>query len=75
MDFIFDDDDTPVVCLVGNQLVGGLKLDVVAVASELGHQIGTPSDNARPPREIVEDLVDQLVRDDVEEVLTINEIA
>jgi hypothetical protein len=39
MDLIFDDDDTAVVCLVGNQLIGRLKLDVVAIASELGHQI------------------------------------
>jgi hypothetical protein len=33
MDFIFDDQDTAVVCLVGNQLIGRLKLDVVAIAS------------------------------------------
>jgi hypothetical protein len=39
MDLIFDDDDTAVVRLVGNQLIGRLKLDVVAIASELGHQI------------------------------------
>jgi hypothetical protein len=43
MDFIFDDDDPSVVCLVGDQLIGGLKLDVVAVVPELG-----PSDRCAP---------------------------
>ena len=75
MDFIFDDDDTAVVCLVGNQLIGRLKLDVVAIAPELGHQIGAPLDNARPTGEVVEDLVDDVVSDDVEEVLAINKVA
>jgi hypothetical protein len=75
MDFIFDDEDTAVVCLVGNQLVGGLKLDVVAIAPELGHQIGAPLDNARPTGKVVEDLVDDVVSDDVEEVLAINMVA
>ncbi len=42
MDFIFDDQDTAVICLVGNQLIGGLKLDVVGtplgtMQSLLGH--------------------------------------
>jgi hypothetical protein len=75
MDFIFDDQDTAVVCLVGNQLIGRLKLDVVAIALELGHQIGAPLDNARPAGEVVEDLVDDAVSDDVEKVLAIDEVA
>jgi hypothetical protein len=75
MDFIFDDEDTAVVCLVGNQLIGRLKLDVVAIAPELGHQIGAPLDNARPTGKVVEDLVDDVVSDDVEEVLAINVVA
>jgi hypothetical protein len=75
MDFIFDDEDTPVVCLVGNQLIGRLKLDVVAIAPELGHQIRAPLDNARPTGKVVEDLVDDVVSDDVEEVLAINVVA
>ena len=65
MDFIFDDDNTAVICLVGDQLIGRLKLDVVDIAPELGHQIGAPLDDARPTREIVEDLVDDVVSDDV----------
>jgi len=73
MDFIFDDDDTTVVCLVGNQLIGRLQLDVVAIAPELGHQLGAPLDNARPTGEVVEDLVDDFIGDDVEEMLAINE--
>jgi len=75
MDFIFDDEDTAVVYLVGNQLIGRLKLDAVAIASELGHQIGAPLDNARPTGKVVEDLVDDVVSDDVEEVLAINKVA
>src|SRR5271170_2782730 len=75
MDFIFDDHDVSVVCLVGNQLVSRLKLDVVAIAPELGHQISASFDNARPTGNVVEDLVDGVVSDDVEEVLTIDEVA
>jgi hypothetical protein len=75
MDFILDDHDTTVVRLVGNQLVGGLKLDIVAIAPELSHQIGAPSDNARPTGDVVENLIDDVVSDDVEEVLAINDVA
>jgi hypothetical protein len=75
MDFIFDDDDTTVLRLVNNQLIGRLKLDIVTIALELGHQIGAPLDNARPTGEVVEDLVDDVVSDDVEEVLAIDEVA
>jgi hypothetical protein len=75
MDFIFDDQDTAVVCLVGSQLIGRLKLDVLAIGSELGHQIGAPLDDARPTGEVVEDLVDDVVSDDVEEMLAINKVA
>ena len=74
MDFIFDGDDTPVVCLVGDQLIGGLNLDVAAVAPELGYQIGAPLDNARPTGDVIENLVDDIVGDDIEEVLAINEV-
>jgi hypothetical protein len=72
---IFDDDDTAIVCLVGNQLIGRLKFDVVAIAPELRHQIGASPDNARPTRDVVEDPVDDVVSDDVEEVLALNEVA
>jgi hypothetical protein len=75
MDFVFDDDDTVVICFVGNQLIGRLKLDVVAIASKLGHQIGAPLDDARPTGEVVEHLVDDVVSDDVKEVLAINKVA
>jgi hypothetical protein len=75
MDFIFDDNDATVVCLVGNQLISRLKPNVVAIAPELGHQIGAPLDNARPTGDVVEDLVDNAVRHDVEEMLAINEVA
>jgi hypothetical protein len=75
MDFILDDEDTAVVRLVADQLVRNLELDVVAVAGELSHQIGTPHDNARPAREVVEDLVDNVIRDDIEKVLAIDQVA
>jgi hypothetical protein len=75
MDFVFDNQDMAVVGLVGNQLVGGLKHDAVAIALEFGHQIGAPLDNARPTGKVVEDLVDDVVSDDVEEVVAVNKIA
>ena len=46
MNFIFDDQDTAVVHFVGNQFVGRLELDVVAVTPELFHQIGVSLDQA-----------------------------
>jgi len=73
MNLIFDDDSAS-VCLVDNQLIGGLKLDVVAITPELGHQIGASLDNARPTADVVEDLVDEVLGDDVEEVVTIDEV-
>ena len=36
MDFIFDDDDTAALCLVGNQLIGRLKRDGVDIAPWAG---------------------------------------
>jgi len=75
MDFIFDDQDTAVVCIVANQLIGRLKLDVVAIALELGHQLGAPLDNARPTGEVVKHLVDDVVSDGVKEVLAIDKVA
>jgi len=59
MDFVLYYDDTAVVRLVGDQLVCSLELNVVAVAGELSHQIGTPPDDARLAREVVEHLVDE----------------
>jgi hypothetical protein len=75
MDFVFDDQDTAAVRLVGSQFIGRLKLDVVAIAFELGHQIGAPLDNARPTRKVIEDLVDHVVGDGVKKVLAINKVA
>jgi hypothetical protein len=75
MDLVFDDDNTAVVCLVGNQLIGGLKRDVIDIAPELAHQGGSPLDNARPTRKVVANLVNDVVSDDVEEVLAINKVA
>ena len=72
MDFIFDDENETVVRLVGNQIVGGLKLNVVEIALELSHQVSPPLDSARPTRKLVEHLVDDVVRDDVEEMIALN---
>src|SRR5580704_13310233 len=75
MNLVFDHDNTAVVCLVGNQLTGGLKRDIIDIAPELGHQGGSPLDNARPTGELVEDLENDVVGDNVEEVLAINKVA
>jgi len=75
MYFVLDDDDMAIVSVVDNQLIGGLEFDVVAIALKLVHQIGTPLDNARPTRKLVEDLIDDVVRDDVEEMIAINAVA
>jgi hypothetical protein len=60
---------------MSSQLVGRLKLDVVAIAPELDHQIGAPLDHAGPPGDVVEDLIYNVASNGVEEVLTINEVA
>jgi hypothetical protein len=75
VNFIFDDDAPAAVCLVRNEPISRLKLDVVAITLETGHQIGGSFDDARPTGKVVEDFVDDVVRDDVEEVLTINQVA
>jgi hypothetical protein len=75
MDLIFDDDGIVIVCLVSNQLIGRLKLDVVTITLELGHQIGAPVNGARPTSDVIEDLVDEVVSDDIEEVLAIDKVA
>src|SRR5580658_5260884 len=75
MDFVFDDQDTAAVRLVGNQLISRLKLDVVAIASELIHQIGASLDDAGPTGKLIEDLVNHVVSDDVKEVLAINKVS
>src|ERR1700678_3491976 len=63
MYFVFDDDDTAAVCFESNQFIGGLELDVVAIAPKSGHQIGASLDNARPTGKVVENLIDDVVRD------------
>jgi hypothetical protein len=75
MGLIFDHCDAAAVCVVDNQHISGLKLDIVATALELGHQIGSPVDYARPTSDVVEDLVDNVVGNAVEEVLALNEFA
>ena len=75
MDFIFDDHDPAAVCFMGNQLIGGLQLDVVAIASESRHQVGASLDNARPAGKVVQNLVDHVVGRDIEEVLAINKVS
>jgi hypothetical protein len=75
MDFIFDDQNTAVVRFVGNQFIRRLKLDVVAIAPELVHQIGASPDHTGPTGKVVEDLVNDIVSDDVKQVLAINKVA
>jgi hypothetical protein len=75
MDFIFDDDDTAAVCGVSNQLIGGSKLDIVALAPELGHQVGASLNDPRPSGKVIEHLVGDVVGDGVEEVLAIHQVA
>ena len=75
MDFVFDDGDAAVVRFVQSQLVGGPKRDIINIAPECSHQIGSPLYHARPAGDFVEDFVDDVIGDDVEEVLAINEIA
>jgi cation efflux family protein len=72
MDFIFDDQDTAVIHFMGNQFIGRLELNAVAIAPELIHQIGASLDQASPIGEVVEDFVNNIVSGDVEEVLSIN---
>lgn len=75
MDLVFDDDDTAVIRLVGDQSIGGPERDVVDIAPERGHQVGPPLDDARPAGHVVEHLVDGLVGEGVKEVLAVDEVA
>jgi hypothetical protein len=75
VDFVFDDDSMAVESLVTNQLVRGLKFDIVAVAPELSHEIRSSPDGPRPTGDFVENLEDDVVGDYVEEVFAINEVA
>ena len=65
----------PLSNFVGNQFIGRLELDVVAITPELFHQIGASLDPAGPAGEIVENFVNNIVSDDVEEALAINKVA
>jgi hypothetical protein len=75
VDFVFDDDGMAVDSLVTNQLVGGPKFDIVAIAPELSHEIRSSPDGLRPTGDFVENLVDNVVGKYVEEVLAINDVA
>jgi hypothetical protein len=75
MDFIFNDEDATVVRFADCQIVGVLKFNVVDIALELGHQVSPPPNNARPTRKLIEDLIDNVVRDDIEEMITFDVVA
>jgi len=45
-----------------------------STAPEQGYQVSPPLDNARPAREVVENLVNEVVGYDVEEVLAIDKV-
>jgi len=75
MDLVFDDDNTIIVRLVGNELVGGLNPDALAIASEQMHEIGASTGNTGPTGKVVQDLIDGVVSDEVKEVLAINQLA
>ena len=74
VDFVLDDDDPCVVSPMNDQMVGRSKFDVVAIASELGHEVDASLHDSGPPGEVIQDLVDNVIRDDVEEVLAINKV-
>ena len=62
MDFIFDDEDRTVVRLMGNQIVRGLKLNVVATVLELSREVSPPLDNTWPTRKLAADLINNVVK-------------
>ena len=72
MDFVFDDQDPTVVRLVRGQIPSGLKLNVVSITFELGHQIHPTMNNARPTRKLIKDLIDDLARHNVKKVIAVN---
>jgi hypothetical protein len=48
---------------------------MLAIAFELIHQLGASVDNARPAGDFVENLIDNVVGDDIEEVITVDQVA
>jgi len=50
-----------------------VKLDLLAIAFELIHQLGASFDNAGPAGDLVENLIDNVVGDDIEEVTTVDQ--
>jgi hypothetical protein len=56
-----------------DQMIDGTKFDMLAISTETLHQVEATLDDSRPSRELVEDLIDDVVRDAIEEVLAVNE--
>lgn len=48
---------------------------MLAIAFELIHQLGAPIDNARPAGDLIKNFIDNVVGDDIEEVITLDQIA
>jgi hypothetical protein len=75
VDLVLDHDNAPVVRLVGDEMIRGVDLDVFGVSAELSQERGAPPDDARPPGEVVQDLVDDVVANNIEEVRAVDEVA
>ena len=73
MNLVLDHYDPTIVGCMLNQMIRGMNFDVLAISTETLHQGGSTLDDSRPSREIVEDLIDDVVSDGVEEVLAVNE--
>ena len=74
VDLVLDDNYALALCLVDDEMVGGVELDGLDVTAKLAHEGGASAHDTRPSPEVVEDLVDGVLVHDVEEVLPIDEV-
>jgi hypothetical protein len=56
-----------------DKMIHGMNFDVGAISTETLHQVGSTLDVSRPSREVVEDLIDDVVCDAIKEVVAVNE--
>ena len=75
MDFVFEDNDTAISSVVHDELIGRVQPDIVAIAGELSHQIGSSSNRPWPTGKVIEKLKKSVIGNRVEKMLAINEAA
>jgi hypothetical protein len=58
-----------------NEMIRGMELNMFSISAESLHQSGSTLDDPRPSCNIVTDFINDLFRDTIEEVHSVNELA